>query len=180
MHGNRPGAEASAGTASTRARQRRTPRSLAAGLAGLVVLLAAGGCAGTAPAAPSAATGAAGAPATSSAPAAADPSPSPVFPDRAGCVADGGQAVWDYAGEPVYPGPPSDPVCRNVPYIGTDGMTYYLLNVAWPPAGPLDTSGSYAATQAECDTGSYPDANPGVNAPGQWNAALGICQPGSS
>jgi hypothetical protein len=68
-------------------------------------------------------------------------------------------------------------VCGNVPYIGTDGMTYYLLNVSWPATGPLDMSGAYAATQAECAAGSYPDSNPGVNTPGRWNTTLGICQP---
>jgi hypothetical protein len=68
--------------------------------------------------------------------------------------------------------------CQNVPYLGSDGATYYLT-LAVSSHGALEqasTAGS-GSTEAECRSGQYPDANPGVGSPGHWDAQLGLCLP---
>jgi hypothetical protein len=34
-----------------------------------------------------------------------------------------------------------------------------------------------AATESECTSGNYPEANPGVNTPGDWDSQIGLCLP---
>ena len=85
-----------------------------------------------------------------------------------------GQDNWYILG-PTY----IDPTCKDIPYLGPDGATYYI-NL---PIGPDSIEaaviaypgGTFSATEQECDSGDYPEANPGVNTPGHWSAALGLC-----
>jgi hypothetical protein len=92
-----------------------------------------------------------------------------------------GQDNWYILG-PTY----LNPECNNVPYIGIDGMTYYD-NFPLTTTGISSTDvygnstssslGGTAASQSECSTGHYPQANPGVDAPGVWNSQLDLCLP---
>jgi hypothetical protein len=127
--------------------------------------------------------------ATSTTIASTGPSPSPITTTTttpagptvpaaaiADCAEIGGsprQGGWDklYIAGPTY----LDPACLDVPYIGTDGMTYYVdLPLGSSGPEPVNMRGT-TASEEECRTGSYPMANPGVNTPGSWDAALGLC-----
>lgn len=92
-----------------------------------------------------------------------------------------GQDNWYILG-PTY----LNPECKNVPYIGPDGATYYddfPLNKSGVSSTDIYGSstasslGGSAATESECSTGNYPEANPGVNTPGIWDSQLGLCLP---
>jgi hypothetical protein len=92
-----------------------------------------------------------------------------------------GQDNWYILG-PTY----IDPQCDNVPYIGPDGETYYdtfpltqsgLSSTDIYGSSTASSLGGTAATKSECATGQYPDANPGVDSPGVWDSALGLCLP---
>ncbi len=62
-----------------------------------------------------------------------------------------------------------------MPYLGTDGSTYYV-DLVFPLAANASMLGMTVTADAkECQTGVYPEANSGVNTPGQWNAQLGLC-----
>jgi hypothetical protein len=74
-----------------------------------------------------------------------------------------------------------DAVCFGVPYIGDNGERDF--GAVWygadgQLAGPADTVGT-GATQAECESGRYPDGpkGPVTRPPGQWNAQLSYCMP---
>jgi len=87
-----------------------------------------------------------------------------------------GNLAHDFTG--ILVGTPS---CINIPYIGTDGMTYRFEPVGYTLDGSLDKRGlntnGTGATAAECRSGHYPMANPGVDNPGKWNNAYGFCTP---
>jgi hypothetical protein len=68
-----------------------------------------------------------------------------------------------------------NPACLNVPYIGTDGQTYYV-NLPLNESGPVGIgSVTGAANETECHTGDYPMANPGVISSGNWSVQLDLC-----
>ncbi|MGC1237911.1 MAG: hypothetical protein WA860_03880 [Acidimicrobiales bacterium] len=92
-----------------------------------------------------------------------------------------GQDNWYILG-PTY----LNPECKNVPYIGPDGETYYddfpLTQAGISTTDVYGNSthsalGGLAATESECATGQYPEANPGVDSPGAWDSSLGLCLP---
>lgn len=92
-----------------------------------------------------------------------------------------GQDNWYILG-PTY----LNPECKDVPYIGPDGMTYYddfpltMAGISSTDVYGVSTAsllGGSAATESECSTGNYPEANPGVNTPGTWDSQLGLCLP---
>jgi hypothetical protein len=77
-------------------------------------------------------------------------------------------------------------VCEDVPYIGSDGAKYRdnfpftalgvsTTDIYGNPPGSL--AGGFSATRQECQSGDYPEANPGVNTPGVWNSQFELCQP---
>ena len=74
--------------------------------------------------------------------------------------------------------------CANIPYIGSDGSTYYGNATMNPTSGqfaaPLETAG-IGATQQECATAYYPDLStgPGYGTQGVWNGLLQACVPSS-
>jgi len=92
-----------------------------------------------------------------------------------------GQDNWYILG-PTY----LNPECKNVPYIGPDGETYYDdFPLTDSGISPTDVYGytaatafdGTAATESECNSGNYPEANPGVDTPGNWDSSIGICLP---
>jgi hypothetical protein len=97
--------------------------------------------------------------------------PGPIGPtdNLAECTAIGGRVLT------------GDAVCFGVPYIGDNGQRDF--GQAWYGAdgqlvGPVDTVGT-GATQAECESGKYPDRpdGPVTRSPGHWNAQLSFCMP---
>lgn len=115
-------------------------------------------------------------------------SPEPTVPatviaacSRIGGTPAEGQDNWYILG-PTY----ISPQCKNVPYIGPDGETYYdTFPLTQSGVASTDIYGNStasflkgnAATQTECITGQYPEANPGVDFPGVWDSSLGLCLP---
>ena len=100
---------------------------------------------------------------------------------RIGGTSVEGQDNWYILG-PTY----LNPECKNVPYIGPDGETYYdSFPLTQSEVSTTDVYGNStasflkgnAATKNECATGQYPEANPGVNSPGYWDSQLGLCLP---
>jgi hypothetical protein len=110
-------------------------------------------------------------PAASVVPAAPPPVPAHATPslDAAACTAIGGRVVPAYA------------TCFAVPYVGKDGQRDYgavSYGADGQLTGPAQTVGT-GATQAECDSGRYPDgpAGPVTRQPGRWDAQLSLCLP---
>jgi hypothetical protein len=92
-----------------------------------------------------------------------------------------GQDNWYILG-PTY----LNPECKNVPYLGPDGETYYddfpLTDSGISSTDIYGNSaatafGGTAATESECNSGNYPEANPGVDTPGNWDPNIGLCLP---
>ena len=76
------------------------------------------------------------------------------------------------------PDGPKGASCDNVPYLGSDGATYYVtIYFSSTGASQSAGSGTGTATEAECSRGYYPDgsAGPASAQPGNWSGVLGIC-----
>jgi hypothetical protein len=89
--------------------------------------------------------------------------------NAAACTAIGGRVVY------------SNATCFGVPYIADNGQRDY--GEVWygrdgQLASPANTVGT-GATQAECESGRYPDGptGPVKRPPGHWNAQLSFCMP---
>ncbi len=78
---------------------------------------------------------------------------------------------------------PTSLECSEVPYIGTDGATYYTSVPVSYGGAATGTPHTYqqAATLEECEAGNYPFAPPPqTGTPGTWNQQLNLCQPGGA
>jgi hypothetical protein len=77
---------------------------------------------------------------------------------------------------------PSSLECTDIPYIGSDGSTYYsgvLMNSSVDTlTGPMDTDGT-GANEQECTSSYYPNLStgPGEGPKGSWNSVLEMCLP---
>ena len=125
-------------------------------------------------------------PASTTAPLTPSPAATPLLPSTAATRTCGGglatypclvvppavrsrevQSCAAAGGYPANDGPfgglePEITQCKQVPYVGTDSATYYET-VPFDSAGNFQPPTAYgAATQDECASGSYPDANPGA------------------
>ena len=95
----------------------------------------------------------------------------------AACSAIGGEPTQGFQGNWVVALPiDGGPVCKDISYLGTDSATCYV-SLDLTANGIALTNGTGTADEEECRTGSYPMANPGVNTPGHWDAALHLYLP---